>query len=330
MHCHHCGVHLSQESIRVARCRSCGELVPALHSSSRRMLYLSLIAALMVILILYFEVGGQQSPAPSPAAFVAAANAGEEPFLPPQFALPANFGDIGPRLIAAGAIDPERFIANYARSGQPLTAEQLAILNEGSDEQVVIDHRNAYFLLNFFWALGLTNSNAILTEGPVMMQSNGDPSRLASVGGWTLGKKPAIQLYASARLVDLSEAHQHMVQEVAENVYRPCCDNHTAFADCNHGMALLGLLQFVAAQGASSDALYDVAKNVSAYWFPQQARETAIFFEKSMDLAYADVDPRLAVGKDVFSASGFRQVHEWLVANNALPQPSDGGNSCGV
>ena len=44
--------------------------------------------------------------------------------------------------------------------------EQQAILTQGSDKAVVIDHSSAHFLLNFFWAVGLANRNAILLEGP--------------------------------------------------------------------------------------------------------------------------------------------------------------------
>jgi hypothetical protein len=221
-------------------------------------------------------------------------------------------------------------VALYNRAGQPLNEKQLAILDEGSDEAIVFNRSNAYFLLNFFWALGLTNDNPILTEGQMMTVSDGDPSRFASVGGWSIGRKPPADLYASVRLVELTGEQQAWVQEVAENVYRPCCNNHTAFADCNHGMALLGLLEYMASQGATVEDLYEAAKYVSAFWFPQQAMETALFFARNMNLAYAEVDPRMAVGRETFSSAGFRQVHEWLVANNALPQTEGGGNSCGV
>ena len=40
-----------------------------------------------------------------------------------------------------------------------------------------------------------------------------------------------------------------MVISIAKNAYRSCCDNSTFFQDCNHGWALLGLLQLGAGQG---------------------------------------------------------------------------------
>ena len=33
-----------------------------------------------------------------------------------------------------------------------------------------------------------------------------------------------------------------MENKIAKGIYRPCCNNSTYFPDCNHGMAMLGLL----------------------------------------------------------------------------------------
>lgn len=85
--------------------------------------------------------------------------------LPDSYTLPVSFGDIGPRLVAAGAIDYDRFVQLYAEAGQPLTEEQLKLLTRESDTPVVINRENAYFLLNFLWAAGLTNQNPVLTKG---------------------------------------------------------------------------------------------------------------------------------------------------------------------
>lgn len=250
--------------------------------------------------------------------------------LPEQVQLDVSWGDLGPQLVAAGAIDADRFMQLYADAGRPLTFAQKRILNEGSDEPVVIDFQNARFLLNFFWALGLVNQNPILTEGPMMQASEGNIGRFASTGGWTLGHHHAAELYASVPLITLTPEQQARLEEVAENVYRPCCNNHTAFADCNHGMAMLGLLELLASQDVPVKEMFAAAKAVNGFWFPQQALETAVFFKATMNLDYTAVDPWLAVGPDVFSGSGFQQVHQWLADNNLLEQPQGGGNSCGV
>lgn len=266
----------------------------------------------------------------APAELAGATEARGPVRLPDSYQLDVSFGDIGPQLVQAGAIDAERFVQLYADSGRPLTPAQKTILLDGSDTAIVIDLQNARFLLNFFWALGLANQNPILTEGPMDQYSEGDIGRFASTGGWTLGERPATELYATAPIISLTPAQQARLEEVAFHVYRPCCDNHTAFADCNHGMAMLGLLELLASQDASVDEMFAAAKGVNAFWFPQQALETAVFFKAAMNLDYADVDARMATGPEVFSGTGFRQVHQWLVENNRLAPPQGGGNSCGV
>lgn len=250
--------------------------------------------------------------------------------MPESHQLDVSFGDLGPQLQAAGAIDYEKFAQLYQQMGRPLTNEQQAVLTKGSDAPIVIDHQNAHFLLNFFWALGLTNRNIILTEGPMVQQSQGNIGGYASTGGWTLGHHPATQLYAGTQLISLSPAQQERLEEAANNIYRPCCNNHTAFADCNHGMAMLGLLELLASENAGVDELFAAAKAVNSFWFPQQALQTAVVFKAAMDLDYADVDPRLAVSREAFSGSGFAQVQQWLADNGLLEQSPGEGGSCEV
>jgi hypothetical protein len=117
---------------------------------------------------------------------------------------------------------------------------------------------------------------------------------------------------------------------VAYAVYRPCCNNPTAFPDCNHGMAMLGLLELMAAQDATADEMFEAAKYVNAYWFPQQTLEVAIFFKATENLDFADVDPRRATGRELFSGGGFRALHQWLAENGLLQQAPNQGGSCGV
>jgi hypothetical protein len=95
-------------------------------------------------------------------------------------------------------------------------------------------------------------------------------------------------------------------------------------------MAMLGLLELMAGQGASEDEMFEAAKNVNSFWFPQQALETAAFFKATMGLNYSEVDGRMAVGPEVFSGSGFRSVQEWLASNGRLEEAPNGSSGCGV
>lgn len=251
--------------------------------------------------------------------------------LPTEYVLPVSFSDIGPQLLAAGAIDYDGFVQTYEQAGQPLTQEQLAILSTGSDQPVVINRDNAYFLLNFFWAAGLVNQNRILTEG-TMMQYGGQEKigSFASTGGWTIGAKPVTELYASTLLFDPTPAQQTHLEEVASAVYRPCCNNPTSFPDCNHGMAMLGLLELMASQGASVEEMFEAAKYVNAFWFPQQTMEIALGFQAANGQQFTQVDAREFTGPRFSSSNGFQAVHQWLVENDLLEQIPNSGNSCGV
>ena len=250
---------------------------------------------------------------------------------PPEgYPLDVKFGNIGPQLLAVGALDYDAFIEVYKNAGQPLSEEYLAILTEGSDAEIVFDRENAYFLLNFFWALGLTNENPILTGGPMVEYSEGQIERFASTGGWSIAAKPITELYASAKILPLSVEQQKRVDEVAQGVYRPCCNNPTNFPDCNHGMAMLGMLELLAFNGASEDEMFEAAKYANAYWFPQQTLEIALLHKSTQGLNFSELNSREVVGPNFSSGSGFQAVHQWLTENGVLAGSSGSGNSCGV
>ena len=244
------------------------------------------------------------------------------------YALPISYGDLGPRLLEGGVISYDAFAAIYENSGNPLSAEQTEILKNGSDEEIVINADNSHFLLNFFWAVGLANKNSILTDGPMLQNSGGQIARFASTGGWTLATKPVTELYASMDLIPLTAEQQKLVEEVAAAIYRPCCNNHTLFPDCNHGMAMLGVLELMASQGATADAMFEAAKYINAYWFPQQTLETAIYLQLNQKIDFASADARLVVGNKLSSASGAGMVHEDLQAKGLLKQAPGQGGSC--
>ena len=233
-------------------------------------------------------------------------------------------------MLQAGAIDDGQFVEVYESSGRPLSDEQLGILRQGSLAPIVINQQNAYFMLNFFWALGLVNQNPILEQGQMMAGGQQEVGNFASTGGWTIGAKAATELYSSVEIVKLTPEQQARLEEVANNVYRPCCGNPTSFPDCNHGMALLGLLELMASQGATVDQMFTAAKQVNAFWFPDQTLELATYFKAVEGKDFKAVDARRIVGKEFMSGSGFNQVHQTLAAKGLLPQAPSSGQSCGV
>jgi hypothetical protein len=95
-------------------------------------------------------------------------------------------------------------------------------------------------------------------------------------------------------------------------------------------MAMLGLLELMASQGASVDEMFQAAKYVNAYWFPQQTLEVAVALKAAKNLDFEQADARLVVGQSMSSSSGFQAVHQWLAQNGKLEQAPQVGGSCGV
>jgi len=264
---------------------------------------------------------------------------------PPEgFKLAAVYGDIGPKVLAAGGIDEQKFVELYKQNGKPLSDEQMAILRGNVGSPIVVNSQNSYFLLNFFWAVGLTNKNPVLEQGPMTLAPSpggaaasagvqGGKAQVggfASTGGWTLGTKDATTLYSSAELFNLTSEQQARVEEVAKNAYRPCCGNSTYFPDCNHGMALLGLLELMASQGATVDQMYTAAKQVNAFWFPDQMLDVATYMKAVEGKDFGAADARRVVSAELFSSAGYQKVFKQLTDKGLLPQEGGSGPSCGV
>lgn len=292
-----------------------------LRGSSRRFRGGGWLALSVVTFAVGVGVGYRFGTQPSPAA---AARTG----LRARFsnvALPAQYGDLGPKLLEAGAIDIDKVKADLANGGVPMTTDQQTILRSGGRNPVVIDRADARFLLDFFWAVGLANRDSILTDGP--MARAGDVGRFASTGGWRLGARPATELYAGAPLLPLEADQQSRLDEVAWAVYRPCCDNPVAFPDCNHGMAMLGMLTLMASEGATRAQMFEAAAAANAVWYPEQYGELALYYQLIEHKAVRRVDARRLVSADVASGTGFRRVHEVLSYAGLLDNATNGGSS---
>ncbi|KKQ07332.1 MAG: hypothetical protein A3A96_03945 [Candidatus Zambryskibacteria bacterium RIFCSPLOWO2_01_FULL_39_39] len=87
----------------------------------------------------------------------------EEKVLPTRVELPITWGNIGVRLVESGTIDGEKFKALY-ESREQFTEEYEKLLLGDSKEKLKINEENAGYLLNLFWALGLSNNNPILSD----------------------------------------------------------------------------------------------------------------------------------------------------------------------
>jgi len=173
------------------------------------------------------------------------------------------------------------------------------------------------------WALGLVNKNPILTEGKISTYE--ERGRFASTGGWTLGAKPGGELLATATIIVLTPEQQALVEEVTENVFRPCCNNSTAFPDCNHGMAALALAELMASQGATREQIYDALLVANSYWFTQHYVNVAALLEQE-GKSWESADAKELLGAQYSSYNGSVFVRKAL---KELPQ-IEGSASCAV
>jgi len=237
--------------------------------------------------------------------------------------LPVTWGSIGKQMVEKGVIDAEKFESIYANRGGLSEEEKTLLYGEGNGN-IKITPENAGVILNLTWAFGLSNRNPILEEGPMMDPRYGGAGGFASTGGWSVSKGSSMDHYSKYQFVVLTEEQQNLVEKVSKNIYRPCCGNSTYFPDCNHGMAMLGLLELMASGGGTEEEMYKNALVVNSYWFPETYLTIEKYFEKR-GVAWSQVDAKEVLGELYSSGAGYAQV-----VRDVEPVKIQGGGSCGV
>jgi hypothetical protein len=236
--------------------------------------------------------------------------------------------DCVPKLVQHHVIDPAKYFALRRAIGK-LPDELSHVLSEPSNQPVRLTRQNAGDYVDLLWPLGLSNHMAANLHSPLLGLSFSD---YASTGGWTLGKHPVGSIYFDKfPIVEMSPAAEALAVRVAKTTFRPCCDNSTFFQDCNHGSALLGVLQLGASQGLSEDDLYREALAFNSFWFPDYYVRTALYFKVARKIEWRDVDPKLVMGPDFSTQSGWQQnvVAKLQAIPNLIPPPRGGAN-CGT
>lgn len=237
--------------------------------------------------------------------------------------LPINWKDLGKRMIADGVIDETKFRAIFS-SG--LSTDQEKILKGNVTQPIIMNADNSRFLLDAFWAFGLANKNEILEKGEMNDKQFGGAGGFASTGGWTLSQDKPMDHYSKHAYVTLNAEQQALVDRISRTIYRPCCNNSTHFPDCNHGMAMLGLLELMASQNVSENEMYKVALAVNSYWFPQTYLDLASYFQEQ-GKSWKEVDPKTVLGAEYSSAQGYQQIRAKI---QSLPQPAKSAGGCGA
>ena len=243
------------------------------------------------------------------------------------FKTAVRLNNIVPELVSSGAINLTKVEELY---GKNLTQQEFDILTKPSNTNLTLNSSNANFYLLIFWALGIANKNQVLDNFSALANaSNYSVADFASTGGWTLGTNSNSMAYFNKlSLLNFTPSEQNEMYDVATHSYRPCCDNPTAFPDCNHGAALLALTELGASEGLNVSQLYTLDLQAQTLWFPSYYATTAL------ELHYKNVsywaNPRLVLSANYSSASGwYHNSYQPLKTNNQLPNAGQSA-ACGV
>lgn len=234
-----------------------------------------------------------------------------------------KWGDIGKKMVADGVIDKQKLAK--AVTGTDTLPQNLDKYLTDNQSSIEINQQNAQFWVDVLWGLGLANNNPILDSGPMI--EGGNTANFASTGGYTLGVDQPMDIYSKHLYINLTANQQKEVEEIAGNIYRPCCGNSTAFPDCNHGMAALGLIELMVSQNFNKNNIYKAVLAFNTYWFPQTYLDIAYYFQKN-GKDYSNVPAQELLSKTFSSAMGYQVVHK-KVGNIQWPALQNGG-SCGV
>lgn len=207
----------------------------------------------------------------------------------------------------------------------PLETEKKMLAELNANGTIDPDKLPQVTELNLLWAYGLANKNQVLLSGPIMDARYGGPENMASVGGWSVTTGSVMNHYAKHALVTLTSDQQTLVEKIAKGIYRPCCNNSTHFPDCNHGMAMLGLLEYLASTGATEDQMWNAAITANMSWFPDQYQMIAEYLKiKGIDAK--TVTPQMLLGAEYSSGSGFARIASQVPQT----QQQRSGGGCGV
>lgn len=236
------------------------------------------------------------------------------------FTLPITWGDLGPKLVKSGVIDEKLF-----DDAVKFSDEQKNILENGTNDPIKINEQNSQFVVDLLWGIGLAQKSIVYDQGPLTADKT-QVGNYASTGGWTLTKNDPTGYLNKFDLISLNSDQQKRVMDIAQHVYRPCCDNPTWFPDCNHGMAALAAIELMVSKNIPDDDIYKNILKLNSFWFTDSYLSIAKYFD-SQGTPWNKIDAKKVLGKEYSSATGAS-----LVAKKVGPLPGRpvNGGSCGA
>jgi hypothetical protein len=210
------------------------------------------------------------------------------------------------KMIKQGALDPVKLASLLKqRYGQDIKPEWREVL-DGKNTNLEINSDNAVFMMYLLWTIAKDNNNQILVDSPFANSFTNYDIGVGASG------------YGGADLLSLSPEQQQIAKEVAENANRPCCNNSTAWPDCSHGFAALGLVELMASQDFNKAEIFDTFVKFNSFWFPQTYVNNALYFKLAQGKNWSQVDKEVVAGKDYSSLSGASKVKNYLKTNFGL------------
>jgi hypothetical protein len=230
-------------------------------------------------------------------------------------------------LVEHGVIVPLKFARIGERSGG-IPSGLPAALSAPTETPILLTTQNANAWVNLLWPLGLANYMSANVHSPI---SGASLASFASTSAWTLGAEPNGAAYFNRfKVVELTPIQEAEVMTVASRSYRPCCNNPTFFQDCNHGSALLGLLELGAAQGLTEQELWREALAFNSFWFASYYVQTAYYFTIVKNIDWEHVDPALVMGKDYSSGGGWSANVDGELRRRTFMRRQPDGAACGA
>ncbi len=216
--------------------------------------------------------------------------------------IPVEWGDLPKKLRMLGVINLTLLNESLSEiRGYDLTADERSLFYGNSTGFIHLDSEGKIFLMYVFWALGLANNNTILNQHAHMFQNYTSPVGQAK--------------YGSIEILRLTAEQQALVEDVALNSYRPCCNVPTAGTDCSHGFAALGLVEFLAFKGMAREDIFRNLLLFNSYWFTDQYVDIALFLEEQGQ-SWKQVNSTQILGYSYSSLEAFQTIKKYLVESN--------------
>lgn len=220
---------------------------------------------------------------------------------PPEgVSIPVEWGSLLDELKASDVVDTVLLNKGLVEArGHGLTTAEEARFNGESHELIRIDNESKTYLMYVFWAVAFVNANPLLNESAHMYGNKTSPVGAAK--------------YGSLALFNFTPAQQALIEDVALNSYRPCCNAPTLTPDCSHGFAALGLLEFLVSKGVGRDDLFKTLLQFNSYSFTNEYVDVALMLQEQGGQSWSSANATQLIGYSYSSIEAHQAIRKYLV-----------------